>query len=250
MFSIFKNIFSKKDSIYFSSFKDIAVDIHSHLIPNIDDGSKSKEESLEIIEHFGNLGFQKIITTPHTMKGGYDNTKEIIETGTLELNKYLNQNNVFDISSSSEYFGDEHFMKLIKSKELLPISNKYILFEQSFVQKSALFDTLVFELQLEGYKPILAHPERYNYLMDKDLKTYKEIKSKGVLFQLNLFSLLEVYGEGAKKTAEKLIDEQLIDFVGTDIHNRAQLPFIQQLFKSEYLYKLIQQGKLLNKTLM
>lgn len=250
MINIFKNIYSKKDNIFFSSFNDIAVDIHSHLIPNIDDGSKSNEESLEIINELKRIGFLKIITTPHTMKGGYDNTKENIENGVSRLNSFLNDCNVLNIEASSEYFGDEHLLELIKEKKLLSINNKYILFEQSFVQESATFETIIFELQLDGFKPILAHPERYGYFFDKDLKKYKEIKSKGALLQLNLFSLLGVYGEKSKLIAEKLIDDQLIDFVGTDIHNRVQIPLLELLFKNEYLYKLIQQNKLLNKTLL
>lgn len=250
MLQFFKNIFAKKEVRYLDSLSEIVVDMHSHLIPKIDDGSKSNEESQQIIQELTRYGFKKIITTPHIMKGGYDNTLANITTGKDALNAFLKENNSPTIQASAEYFGDEHFLALIKNKDILPVYNNYVLFEQSFMQKSVQLQDIIFELQIENYKPILAHPERYSYFIEKDLTTYKELKSKGIFFQLNLFSLLGVYGELAKQTAEKMIEAQLIDFVGTDIHNATQLQYLEPLLYNKHLAQLIAQQKLLNQTLL
>lgn len=251
MFSIFKNIFNKQNKVNIQSFEAIAVDMHSHLVPNIDDGSKSNEESLEIITRLNDLGFQKIITTPHIMSGGYNNTTENISEGKVNLNKYLKANNcALQIEASSEYYLDGHFDKLIKTNDLMPFGNQHILFELSYMSKPSGYETTVFNLISEGYKPVLAHPERYNYLADKNLEKLMKIKESGVLFQLNLFSLLGTYGELSKKIAEKLIEKQMIDFVGTDIHNRGQLHYLDKLLTNYHLSELIEQNILQNKNLL
>ena len=251
MFQIFKNIFKSKPKVNIKSFETIAVDIHSHLIPAIDDGSKSKEESFEIINRLTDLGYKKIITTPHIMRGGYDNSTENITKGKIELNKFLKeQNSAIQIEASSEYYLDSYFNKLIEQKDLMPFGNNHILFELSFMSKPDSYETTVFNLISEGYSPILAHPERYNYLADKDLSKLTKIKESGVLFQLNLFSLVGAYGETSQKIAEKLIENKMIDFVGTDIHNRTQLNYLDQLLTNFHLSELIEQNKLQNLNLL
>ncbi|MCB9257378.1 MAG: capsular biosynthesis protein [Chitinophagales bacterium] len=229
----------------------IGVDMHSHLVPGIDDGSKSAEESLKILERMYELGFRKIITTPHTMWGGYDNTPETISNGAQALNQFLeDQNFPLKVEASSEYYSDGHFDELIKTKNLLPFANNHILFELSYMFKPSNLAVTIFDLSVDGYKPILAHPERYNYLFDKDLKEYNKIKDSGAYLQLNLFSLVDAYGPAAKQIAHKLIDADLIDFVGTDIHNTAQLSYLDALLSDPYMDKLLQKDKLLNKTLL
>jgi len=251
VFQIFKNIFKSTPKVNLSSLEDIAVDMHSHLIPAIDDGAKSKEESLEIISKMQDLGYQKIITTPHTMHGAYNNNSAIILDGKNKLLPFLKENNCsVAIEASSEYYLDSHFNQLIQNKDLLPFGDNYILFELSFISKPSSLETIIFNLQAEGYQPILAHPSRYGYFIDKDLSQLKKIKETGILFQLNLFSLLGVYGEKSKQTAELLIEEKLVDFVGTDIHNRAQIAYLDKLLCNYHLSELIQQDKLLNKTLL
>lgn len=251
MLNFFKNIFKSTPKVNIESFEAIAVDMHSHLVPKIDDGSKSKEESLEIINRLYELGFKKVITTPHTMRGGYDNTTGIITDGKNDLNTFLIEEKCpITIEASSEYYLDGHFDKLINNKDLMPFGDNHILFELSFMTKPTSFETTVFNLISEGYKPILAHPERYNYLADKELTQLTKIKETGALFQLNLFSLVGAYGEVSQKIAEKLIDKEMVDFVGTDIHNRTQLKYLDQLLTNFHLSKLIAQNKLQNKNLL
>ena len=232
-------------------FSEIAVDMHSHLIPGIDDGSKSNEESLEMISALQQFGFKKLITTPHIMSGGYDNTTKIISEGRDQLDNYLKSKGVdIPLERSSEYYLDGHFENLIQNKDLMPFGKNYILFELSYMFRPTNIENIVFELNMDEYKPILAHPERYNYLGDKDLKQLKKVKDSGMYFQLNLFSLAGAYGPNAKELGEKLIKEKMIDFVGTDLHNPMQLRYLEELMSNHHLYELVEQGKLLNKSLM
>jgi len=251
VFQIFKDIFKSKPKLRLHDFSEIAVDMHSHLIPGIDDGSRSNEESLQMISALHQLGFQKLITTPHIMSGGYDNTTAIISEGRDKLSSYLTSNGEhIQLERSAEYYLDGHFENLIQAKDLMPFGKNYILFELSYMFRPTKLEQLVFELNMDEYKPILAHPERYNYLGDKDLKQLKKVKEAGMYFQLNLFSLVGAYGPGAKQLGEKLIQEKMIDFVGTDIHNPAQLRYFEELMENQHLYELIDQGKLLNKSLI
>ncbi len=251
MFQIFKDIFKSKPKVRLHDFSEIGVDMHSHLIPGIDDGSQSNEESLEMISALHQFGFQKLITTPHIMSGGYDNTTAIISEGRDKLATYLrSKGEEIQIERSAEYYLDGHFEKLIEEKNLMPFGNNHILFELSYMFRPTNIEKIVFELNMEGYKPILAHPERYNYLGDNELKQLKKVKDSGMYFQLNLFSLGGAYGPSAKQLGEKLIQEKMIDFVGTDIHKPAQLRYLEELLSNPHLYKLIDQGKLLNKSLI
>lgn len=251
MFQIFKDIFKSKPQLRLKDFSEIAVDMHSHLIPGIDDGSRSKEESLEMISALHDFGYKKIITTPHIMSGGYDNTTEIISQGRDKLAKYLSaQGEIIELERSAEYYLDGHFEKLIEQKDLMPFGNNYILFELSYMFRPSNIEKIVFELNMDSYKPILAHPERYNYLGDKDLKQLKKLKDAGMLFQLNLFSLVGGYGPNPQQLAEKLIKERMIDFVGSDIHKPIQLKYFEELLGNQHLYELVDQGVLLNKSLL
>lgn len=251
MFQIFKNIFQAKPKVRLDDFSEIAVDMHSHLIPGIDDGSTSNKESLEMINALRQFGYKKLITTPHIMSGGYDNTTAIISEGRDKLSEYLiSQNEQMLLEKSAEYYLDGHFETLIKNKGLMPIQGNYILFELSYMFRPTNLEKIVFELNMNEYKPILAHPERYNYLGDKDLKQLKQVKDTGLYFQMNLFSLSGAYGPNSQSLAEQLIKEKMIDFVGTDIHKPIQLRYLEALLGNEHLYDLIAQGKLLNKSLL
>ncbi len=241
MFGALKSLFSSKKDINIESLASIGVDIHSHLIANIDDGVKSIDEAIEIILKMKSLGYRKIITTPHTMKGGYDNTPKIIRSGLVDLKKELEKRKIdFSIEVASEYYLDETFYKLLKNEEeILTFGDKYLLFELSYMTKPNNMEEVFFEMNIAGYKPILAHPERYPFLASKNLDKYEKIKEAGIKLQLNLFSLVGYYGKPAQLIAEQLIDANMIDFVGTDIHNRVQLEVLASCLKSEYVEKII-----------
>jgi len=209
-------IFSKK--IYLKDYLDGLVDVHCHILPGIDDGAQTVEDSIEIIKSLNNIGIRKHIPTPHIMEGFYANTKESIENSYALLleGKSIDKKNI--MTPSAEYMIDSNFEKLIEENNLLPLYEKYILIEMSYFKASINLHNVLFDLQNLGYTPILAHPERYNYFHN-NLNYYKELKTRGCLFQLNLLSLSNYYGESTKKIAYKLIQEDLIDFVASDSHN-------------------------------
>ena len=250
MFKKLKSFFSSKPDINIESFAKFGVDMHSHLIAGIDDGVNTTDEAIEIIKRYQDLGFRKIITTPHTMPGGYDNTPEIILDGLAILKADLAKAGVtIEVEAASEYYLDESFEQLVKDGNVLTFGDNHLLFELSYMFKPNNLNNVLFELNASGYKGILAHPERYPYLADNNLKKLRDVKEKGVYFQLNLFSLVDAYGPGARKIAEKLVDADMIDFIGTDIHNPTQMMFMEACLKNEYVAKLLNEKELLNNTL-
>lgn len=217
--------FKKKSKII---LPEIKVDMHSHLIPGIDDGSQSLEESMSIIKGLYELGIRKIITTPHIMADFYRNTPEIIRSGTKIVQEALSKE-LPDVSfdAAAEYYLDEFFLQDLKDgKEMLLIDNKFLLFELPFMTIPRQLNEAIFEMQTRGYKPILAHPERYNYY-EKNINALQELKDKGVLLQLNWASIIGYYSKGSKKLAIQLLKNNMIDFIGSDIHNPQQLPALK-----------------------
>jgi protein-tyrosine phosphatase len=235
---MFFDIFKKKvkTNIDFSS---IGVDMHSHLIPGIDDGAKTIEDSLNLIRGLQDLGYKKIITTPHIYKEHYPNTKEGILEGLKTLKEAMYQSGItMPIEASAEYFMDEHFEELLEKNEILPINGKYVLVEMSFYGMPPKLFQFIFKIQRLGYIPILAHPERYIY-MKENIEIYHEFKSKGVLFQVNAMSPMGYYGKPIKIFAEKLLKENLIDIIGTDMHHIGHTEFIKNHYLESEFQHLI-----------
>ncbi len=230
-------------------FSNLGVDLHSHLIPGIDDGSKSIEESVDLVKALIKLGFHKIITTPHIMSDYYRNTPEIILSGRDKVREALLKNNIdIPFEAAAEYYYDEYFIDILKTKKLLTIADQYLLFELSYLTKPSGVREIIFEMQMKGYKPLLAHPERYPFLR---LDEYQEYKQAGCLFQLNILSLTGHYGSQAKHTAELLVENNLIDFVATDLHHMQHIRLIHKnAAHTEKLFELISYHELLNKTLL
>lgn len=210
---------SKKIVTYQEIWKEGFLDLHNHLLPGIDDGSKSIDQTKKMIEGMKNLGITESIATPHTYPGLWDNKKEDIE------NAYQSISDSFIKKCSSEYFADEYLINLAISGELLTLKDNYILIEFSMMgpPNDNILDTL-FQLKLKDYRIILAHPERYQY-WDKDLKLFEQLKSFDLSFQLNALSILGYYGNDTQKTAEYLLKNDFYDFLGTDFHNLQQIEF-------------------------
>jgi protein-tyrosine phosphatase len=241
------NIFGG-NKILFEDFSKIRVDVHSHLLPGIDDGSKSYEESVALIKELQKLGYQKLIVTPHVMSDYYKNTKEgILKAMELLKDTIAVEGVDMELHAAAEYFADFHFMDLIERDELLTLKDNLVLFELSYYNPPPNLNELVFKLQTGGYQPVLAHPERYGY-WHKDFEKYEQLKDRGVLFQLNINSLSGQYSAAAKKVAEKLIMEDYIDLIGTDMHSMMNIPFLHNSRKNKYLYDLIESDRLLNST--
>lgn len=214
MFSIFKSKPVLRELI-----PNNYVDIHSHILPGIDDGAKNNNDSQFILTEMKKLGFKKAITTPHTIKNVWDNSKTDIENTYAKLKADLpNQTQDLQLKVASEYFMDENFLELFKSESLLTLKENCVLVEMSYLNPPIQLFEILFELQLKGYKPVLAHPERYNFYHN-NFKVYEHLKKAGCFFQMNLLSSVGYYGKDVAITADKLLEKGLIDFVGSDIHH-------------------------------
>ena len=196
------------------------VDIHSHILPGIDDGAKNVKESLKLISEMRKMGFSKIIGTPHTYPGLYNNTNESIKNSYEAMLKNVKGNDLMevDLYYASEYLVDKSLIRKMENKELICLKESYLLVETNFMALSDGFFEIIFELKLKGYKIILAHPERYLFIKNNN-KLISKLKKVGCKFQLNLLSITGYYGKEVLKISEKLIKNNLIDFVGSDIHN-------------------------------
>jgi len=228
-------------------FSVVGVDLHSHLIPGIDDGAKDLDDSVTIIKELINQGFSKIITTPHIMSDLYKNTPETIHSGLEILKRRLANDNIeIDISAAAEYYVDYDFEQRIGNEKFLTFGEKYILIEFSFLEAPRNMYDIIFKLQLEGYVVVLAHPARYQYF---DLKDYESLINRGVLFQLNLLSLIGYYSNQVKTNAKLLIDNKFVSFVGTDCHNLNHARLYPKCMISKSWHELVNSGTLINSKL-
>ena len=232
--------------------RDLSVlltDVHSHLIPGIDDGAKSLEESIQLILGLQDMGYKKIITTPHIMYDYYRNDKEIILSGLKRLREALELHKIdIEIDAAAEYYLDDHFEELIAEKNLLTFGKNYVLFELSFFEEPKLLDKLIFDMQLNGYKPVLAHPERYTY-WHKNLNRYQELFDKGVLMQVNLGSIAGNYGPEVSKVSQYLADKNMIALLGSDTHHMMHIQMFRMLKTNPLINRLLNEDKLLNASL-
>lgn len=243
------NFFSKKTEgdgqLFFTT------DMHSHVVPGIDDGSPSVERSVELVERMKRWGLEKLIVTPHVTQDTFENTPEIISEAYGELQAGLKEAGVeIEMDHSAEYRIDEMFVDQLEAGMVRRLHGDYLLVENSYIQEAYNLDEILFNLSMKGFQPILAHPERYGYYYDKRNR-YDELHSKGILFQVNLLSLAGFYGKEQKKIAEMLIDKDYVDFLGSDLHRRTHADVIDKYLTSKdyrrHREKL--EGRILNDTL-
>ncbi len=218
IFNIFKSKPTLKDLM-----PDGFIDIHSHVLPGIDDGAKNKKDSLELILEMKKLGFAKIIGTPHTYTGIYDNSNETIINSFKSISNDIPKD--LSVSYASEYMLENNIIEKAKNKELLCLKKNYLLTEMSYISAPINLYEIIFELRLNDYEPIIAHPERYRFYHNSFKKLIK-LKNMGCKFQINLLSLVGFYGNDVMKMTEKLIENKMADFVGSDVHNINQLHLI------------------------
>lgn len=225
------NFFSKKsqsdEKLFFTT------DIHSHVVPGIDDGSPSVERSVELVERMMGWGLEKLIVTPHVTQDTFENTPEIISGAYSELQDGLHQAGIeVDMDYSAEYRVDEMFVEQLEAGIVRRLHGNFLLVENSYIQEAYNLDQILFQISMKGFRPILAHPERYIYYYDKRHR-YDELHGNGILFQVNLLSLAGYYGKEPKKIAEMLIEKDYVDFVGTDLHRRAHAEIIEKYIGSK-----------------
>lgn len=232
-------IFQKKRFLvdYLENF----VDMHNHILPGIDDGAANVDESIDLLRAFNELGIHRFIATPHIMSNLYPNDARTIQAAHKELENALFEQNLKDIhiAAAAEHMIDDTFIGNVSEKKVLPIKESYLLVEMSYLQRPLNFKEAIIKVASSGYFPILAHPERYIFLHRRQSR-YTRYKERGILMQLNILSLGEYYGKDVQKVAHKLVDEGLIDFMGSDIHNMVQLESLKDLRISEkVLQKLL-----------
>lgn len=229
--SVFSKLFGKKQLSEPVDLSVLKVDFHSHLIPGIDDGVDSVEEAVAVIRKFKELGYQKVITTPHVMSDYYKNSSATILNGLEQVRERVEQEQIgMVVEAAAEYYADEYFEELIAKKDLLTFGDNYVLFELSFLMEPPNLAKIIFDLQMAGYKPVLAHPERYGFWF-QSMDHYHDLKHKGVMLQMNLLSVTGHYSPDVQKTAEKMIKEKLVDFAGSDCHKLQHLKILEQNLK-------------------
>lgn len=227
----------------------VGVDMHSHFIPGIDDGAPTLEAAVELVRAMHELGYRKVITTPHVMADGYRNTPARIRAGLDELRRGVAEAGIpVEVEAAAEYYLDHELEGKVNGREVLTFGDRLVLFELPFISEPAILLNVVFAMQTQGYQPVLAHPERYGFWY-ADSSTPAKLKERGVLFQLNLIALMGAYGVQARKAAEKYIDLGWYELVGTDCHRMDHIEAVKATLREPYLHKLIGSGRLLNPAL-
>lgn len=224
MFGLFKKKKENPASLQKANYSFLKTDMHSHLLPGIDDGSPNVEASVTYIRAMMELGYQQFITTPHIYPDLYPNTRETISAAHQILVQRLQEEQIdVKITAAAEYFIDDIFPDRLTNKEpLLTLHKNHVLVEVSFLAPPPNLSEVIFEMIVKGYQPVLAHPERYSFYHHKK-DTYHSFKDKGCMLQVNLLSLAGYYGKGAQDVAQYLIKEKLVDYIGTDLHHERHL---------------------------
>jgi tyrosine-protein phosphatase YwqE len=221
-------------------FHLLKTDVHAHLLPGIDDGSPDLSTSLHLINSMIDLGFQHFTATPHVMQDIWKNTNETIDQAYTVLRQTLDENKInYPLVAAAEYMVDENLEQLLKNKSpLKTIRENWVLIEISFLQPPLQLNNILFELQLQGYQPVLAHPERYLFYAN-NLKELIALKDMGCKLQSNLLSFSGYYGKEVLRFAERLVDQQLICLLGTDLHHQRHLEGLKILKFSKSLQKVM-----------
>lgn len=244
MFSIFKS--RVKSDLSF-----IGVDMHSHLLPGLDDGLKSAEDTIAFVEKLHKLGYDKLICTPHIISDLYPNNPENINAALQLVRDALAKKNIpVKVEAAAEYMVDAEMQKYVEEqKPLLTFNKDFILIEMSYIAESRNIDSVIFNLKMRGLQPILAHPERYNYYHSQ-FEKYQQFIDRGCMLQVNLLSLLGYYGKPVKAIAEKLIKSNMVTLLGTDMHHENHLAALHELASQKDFYKLVENAGIKNKELL
>jgi protein-tyrosine phosphatase len=242
-------IFSRNRTVY-NDFSMIGTDLHSHLLPGMDDGSPSLAESVKMLHLMADLGYRRMITTPHVISDLYPNTREQLLGQLHHLREVIREEQLpIEVEVSAEYHMDYEFLGKVQSGEVIPFGRKnYLLIELPFQSPSFSYNEIFYQVQLLKFEPVLSHPERYAWLMGSR-KIWEGLKDRGILFQLNLNSLTGLYGLPAKLASHQLIDAGMIDFAGSDAHHSYHITELRKVLSNRYFDKLLQSGRLLNSSI-
>ncbi len=235
------DLFSKKpknDNPY-----PLEVDVHSHLLPGIDDGVGSFEESIEILQLMKRLGYRKVITTPHVMTEYYPNNREIIMDKLQGLQEAMKEVELeMVVEAAAEYYLDESFMALLDTPEKLMVFGKnYLLFETSFINEPVFLKEAVFKINSLGLQPVMAHPERYLYIQS-NFKLLEQLAERNLLFQCNINAITGYYSAAAKKVTKQMIKKSMVSFLGSDCHNMKHAIVTKQAISHRYIQRALAQN--------
>lgn len=204
---------------------------------------------MELLSAMAELGYRKVITTPHNMADGYKNTPEIILGGLERVRDEVRQRGIaIEVDAAAEYYLDHELEKKVADRKILTFGQEMVLFELPFISEPNMLLEIIFQMQTAGYRPVLAHPERYAFWYT-DFTKYERLKERGVLFQLNMIALSGAYGPQAKQIAERLVDAGHYELLGSDCHNMNHVQAIKNTLTRPHLHKLIGSGKLRNASL-
>lgn len=246
---LFSNLFSAKNKSS-DAVDKIYVDMHSHLLPGIDDGAKDLEQSVIMIGEFAKLGYKKLITTPHIMGDFYKNTPEIINNKLAIVKDAVAKAGIeIELQAAAEYYLDESFIQKLKNgQQMLTFGENYLLFETSYLNEPSNLFQAIQLIKDSGYWPVLAHPERYQYLY-ASIEKFEAIFEQSLSFQLNTNSLSGYYSKPAQHFALKLIEKNMVNFIGSDCHSIKHLDVLKKTISSKE-YQKLQSLFLFNNTLL
>ena len=218
----------------------LQVDIHSHLLPGLDDGVKTFEEALTILRHFKALGYKKVITTPHVMSDIYRNTSESILEKSKALSLMIKQENLdIELQTAAEYYLDEVLLsRVVNNTPLLTFGDRYLLFETNFLTEPLNLKEFIFQAATKGYRLILAHPERYIYL-HKNFEKVQDLLTRGVLLQVNISSLTGYYSKQAQRMSYELIDRGWVHMLGSDCHHFPHAELLTRAHRNNHYQKAL-----------
>ncbi len=224
----------------------IGVDMHSHLLPALDDGSQNIDDAIHFLKELHQLGYRKFICTPHIISDMYPNNKETIHPAYELVVERLKEENVnVEISYAAEFMVNADFDKIIKDGKLLTFGKNYVLIEMSYMAASPNIKEVIFDLIMKGLQPVLAHPERYSYYHN-NYNAIQDFKDAGCLLQVNILSLSGMYGKEVKRMAEALIQDKMISFAGTDLHHDRHLAMMQDIATNPAIVNQLKSLQLLN----
>jgi tyrosine-protein phosphatase YwqE len=240
-------LFRKKNNTAKNNYSLLEADIHSHLLPGIDDGAADLSTSISLIKGMMELGYKKLVTTPHIMWDMYQNTSEIIlEKHELLKQRIKDEGLDVEIAAAAEYFIDDHLGELLKQKTpLLTFGNNFVLVEFSLASAQFELKDILFEMQMQGYQPVIAHPERYIYF-ERNKDFFETLKDAGCLFQLNVLSLNGFYGKATSELAHYLAKKQYYDLIGSDLHHVRHLNALNNSSLISSVNRLMDTGKIIN----
>jgi protein-tyrosine phosphatase len=237
------SFFKKKNKVAqepVTDFSFLGCDMHSHLVPGIDDGAATMEDSLALIRGLRALGYRKLITTPHVYGEFYNNTPETILPPFEALKQAVAAEGIdVELEVAAEYFLDLYFLSSVLPGGLLSFGGdkKYVLVEVSMAGWPRIFDEIIFAIQSQGYTPVLAHPERYGY--EESVEFFRGLKDRGILLQLNLLSILGYYGPSIRNNAFRYLDNELYELCGSDVHHERHLRVLGEIAeRSQLLQRL------------